>query len=150
MDNTTNTTGGAGGAGDPREELREQLQLMGKAAGDLLEQLVRVPATLAQIPMQALPGETAQHARNAANEGFAAVRTLLDSMSRGIDDLMRQQRERTAASGGASAGVSDPMAESGASARDVESGATTRLDGNGTGSGSDSGGGNTIRLDEEP
>ena len=153
MDNTTNTTGGAGGAGDPREELREQLQLMGKAAGDLLEQLVRVPATLAQIPMQALPGETAQHARNAANEGVAAVRTLLDGMARGSDDMMRQQRERAAGSGGAQsgAGVSDPMAAAGSAARDIETGATTKLGGNGAGTGSDSSsGGNTIRLDEEP
>ena len=148
MDNTTNTTGGAGGAGDPREELREQLQLMGKAAGDLLEQLVRVPATLAQIPMQALPGETAQHARNAANEGFAAVRTLLDGMARGIDDLMRQQRERMAATGSMHTGVSDPMAEAGSAARDVETGATTKLGSNGAGS--DTSGGSTIRLDEEP
>ena len=74
MDNT----GGSGTSGrDPREDLRDQLEVMGKAAGELLEQLVKVPVTLAQIPLQALPEDTATHARNAATEGFAAVRSLL-------------------------------------------------------------------------
>jgi hypothetical protein len=82
------------GATDPREELREQVQLMGKAAGDLLEQLVRLPATLAQIPLQALPEDTATHARNAATEGMKAVRALVEGISRGVDEMMRAQGER--------------------------------------------------------
>src|SRR5689334_23437272 len=107
MDNTTGTGSGGTGTGstDPREELREQLQMMGRAAGDLLEQLVKVPVTLAQIPMQALPEDTATHARNAANEGFAAVRSLLDTMTKGIDQMMRDQRERMSNMGSTRSGV---------------------------------------------
>ncbi|HUS14478.1 MAG TPA: hypothetical protein VM536_05590 [Chloroflexia bacterium] len=163
---TTPTSGGTGGA-DPREELREQLQLMGKAAQDLLEQLVRVPATLAQIPLQVLPEDTATHARNAASEGFAAVRTLVDTMSRGVDDLMKAQRERMNSQRNAGMGSTGTSMSS--TPDNDPAGATRSLDagsgyigGHGTGhgmSGSDHGadtgshdlnGGNTIRLDEEP
>ena len=97
-------TGGTG-ANDPREELRGQLEAMGKAAGQLLEQLVKVPATLAQIPMQALPEDAATHARNAATEGFAAVKTLLDTMAKGVDEVMKAQRERMANQGSTHTGV---------------------------------------------
>ncbi|HMA33027.1 MAG TPA: hypothetical protein VKY74_01000 [Chloroflexia bacterium] len=172
MDDKNKATGGRPGA-DPREELRDQLQVMGKAAGELLEQLVRVPATLAAIPLQALPEDTATHARNAASEGFAAVRSLVDGISRGVDEMIKAQRERTNPAGGAGTGASTPTADAGAklldttsSARDVETGATQHLGGHGAGAGSagtgsqgsaDSGsrdlGGepsHTIRLEEEP
>src|SRR5437764_1047183 len=109
------STGSGSGPTDPREELREQLQVMGKAAGELLEQLVKVPATLAQIPLQALPEDTSTHARNAANEGFAAVRTLLDGMSRGIDQLLKEQRERMANMGSTRTGVGGTSSSAGQS-----------------------------------
>ncbi|MGI8589013.1 MAG: hypothetical protein ACR2M0_15210 [Chloroflexia bacterium] len=137
---TTNTAGPTGPAGDPREELRAQLQTMGKAAGELLEQLVKVPATLAQIPLQAMPEETANHARNAANEGFAAVRTLLDGISRGLDDLMTAQRDRMSKSG--EAHTHTPPASYGSEAHGME-GDTTAHDTSLTN-------GSTTHLDEEP
>lgn len=157
------------GSADPREELRAQLQLMGKAAGDLLEQLVKVPATLAQIPLQVLPEDTATHARNAATEGFAAVRTLLDSMAHGIDEVMQSQRDRMAASGSTHTGVGDPRAPGSPAAgsdpshlgasgvdlsapHDLDPGATSFLGGHGVGGpeGNGTGSHNTVRLDEEP
>ncbi len=163
----------SGGAADPREELRAQLQLMGKAAGDLLEQLVRVPATLAQIPLQALPEDTATHARAAAAEGVKAVRTLVEGISRGIDELMRAQGERMdamknhAPTAGDFTPTSDvasaagaPPADAGAS-RDLEGAPTSYLGGHGTGSGPhgigladdgdsdlDGGAKHTVRLDD--
>jgi phage host-nuclease inhibitor protein Gam len=151
-------TGGTG-ANDPREELRSQLEAMGKAAGDLLEQLVKLPATLAQIPMQALPEDAATHARNAASEGFAAVKTLLDSMTKGVDEVIKAQRERMANQGSTHTGVggttgTSASASSGAEG-DVtgqEAGYTQRLDsGMSDTAGRDiNNGGNTVRLDEEP
>lgn len=164
-----------GGAADPREELREQLQLMGKAASDLLEQLVRVPATLAQIPLQALPGDTATHARNAANEGMKAVRTLVEGISRGVDELMRAQSERMdamkhqAPTAGDFTPNSDVASAAGAPPADAEAGhdldgaPTGHLGGHGSGSGlhgsgmseghsdSDPAGGpkHTVRLDDD-
>ena len=151
-------TGGARGT-DPREELRDQLEAMGKAAGQLLEQLVKVPATLAQIPMQALPEDAATHARNAATEGFAAVKTLLDTMAKGVDEVMKAQRERMANQGSTHTGVggttgTSASASSGAEG-DVtgqEAGYTQRLDSGMPDNGSRdvNNGGNTVRLDEEP
>jgi hypothetical protein len=152
---------------DPREELREELQMMGKAASELMEHLVRVPATLAQLPLQAFPEETATHARNAANEGFAAVRSLIDSMSRGIDEMIKTQRERSAqGKKGSSASSTGGMEDLGGSTRSLESGSASGYQGGkGTGAGpmggpadsasrdlgGDGGGGNpTIRLDESP
>ena len=38
--------------------IRDELEAMGHAAADLLEHLVRVPAALAQIPLQYLPEDT--------------------------------------------------------------------------------------------
>ena len=151
-------TGGARG-NDPREELRGQLEAMGKAAGDLLEQLVKLPATLAQIPMQALPEDTATHARNAATEGFAAVKTLLDTMAKGVDEVMKAQRERMANMGSTqtgAGGTTGPSASASSGAEgDVtgqEAGYTQRLDsGMSDTAGRDiNNGGNTVRLDEEP
>ena len=159
---TQQGTGATGtGANDPREELRGQLEAMGKAAGELLEQLVKVPATLAQIPMQALPEDAATHARNAASEGFAAVKTLLDSMAKGVDEVMKAQRERMANQGSTHTGVggttgTSASASSGAEG-DVtgqEAGYTQRLDSGMSDTSSrdvnNGGNGNTIRLDEEP
>jgi hypothetical protein len=151
-------TGGASGT-DPREELRQQLEAMGKAAGDLLEQLVKVPATLAQIPMQALPEDAATHARNAASEGFAAVKTLLDSMAKGVDEVMKAQRERMANAGSTHTGVGGTTGPSASAAGGAEgdvtgqeAGYTQRLDsGMSDTAGRDiNNGGNTVRLDEEP
>jgi hypothetical protein len=145
-------TGGASGA-DPREELRQQLEAMGKAAGDLLEQLVKVPATLAQIPMQALPEDAATHARNAASEGFAAVKTLLDSMAKGVDEVMKAQRERMANMGSTHTGVGGPTGTSaGSDVSGQDADYTQRLDsGMSDTAGRDiNNGGNTVRLDEEP
>ncbi len=132
---------------DPREELREQLQLMGKAASDLLEQLVRVPTTLAQIPLQALPEDTAQHARNAATEGMKAVRTLVEGISRGVDEMMRAQSERMDAMKNQPPAAGDyhahtdvasaagaPQADAGSS-RDLEGAPTSYLGGHGSGAG---------------
>lgn len=126
---------------DPREELRMQLQLMGQAAGDLIEQLVKVPATLAQIPLQVLPEETATHARNAATEGFAAVRTLLDSISKGVDEVLKAQRERMSSMGSTRTGVggvhdqaaSAPVQESGT--RELGAGGASYTGGHGSGAG---------------
>ncbi len=164
----------SGGATDPREELREQLQLMGKAAGDLLEQLVRVPATLAQIPLKALPEDTANHARNAANEGMKAVRTLVEGISRGVDELMRVQGERMDAMKNQAPTAGDftpnsdiasaagaPSADGGAS-RDLDGAPTGYLGGHGSGAGphgtgldegnsdseEDGGPKHTVRLDD--
>jgi hypothetical protein len=151
----TGATGAAGsggtGANDPREELRAQLEAMGKAAGELLEQLVRVPATLAQIPMQALPEDAATHARNAASEGFAAVKTLLDSMAKGVDEVMKAQRERMANMGSTHTGVGGSSGAEG-DVSGQEAGYTQRLDsGMPDTAGRDiNNGGNTVRLDEEP
>src|SRR4051812_27418817 len=89
----------------PQEELRSELEAMGRAAADLLDHLVRVPAALAQIPLQYLPEDTAGHARNAATEGFKAVKTLLDSISAQVDEMMAQQSRRS----GTQTGV-DPVA----------------------------------------
>jgi hypothetical protein len=165
--NTTTPSGGGTGA-DPREELREQLQLMGKAAQDLLEQLVRVPATLAQIPLQVLPEDTATHARNAASEGFSAVRSLVDSMSRGVDEMIKAQRERMNNQRGGLGSMGGGASGMSSSSETDPAGATRSLDagsmhsgGHGTGAGTsgmgsadagsrDLDGGNTIRLDEEP
>jgi hypothetical protein len=126
----------AGGT-DPREELRQQLELMGKAAGDLLEQLVRVPATLAQIPLQVLPEDTATHARNAATEGMKAVRTLVEGISRGVDEMMRAQGERMDAmrKQGPSAGDYTPNSDvaSAAGAPPAPTGGSHDLDGAPTG-----------------
>ena len=161
------------GAVDPREELREQLQLMGKAAGDLLEQLVRVPATLAQIPLQVLPEDTATHARNAAAEGMKAVRTLVEGISRGVDEMMRAQGERMdamrnqAPTAGDYTPNSDVASAAGApssdtASRDLDGAPTGYLGGHGSGSGphgsglaadgeSDLDGGpkHTVRLDDD-
>ena len=60
-----------------------------------MEHLVRVPAALAQIPLQYLPEDTASHARNAANEGFKAVRTLMDSISTQVDQIIADQSQRS-------------------------------------------------------
>lgn len=178
MDNKEGPRPASGGTGtDPREELREQLQVMGKAAGELLEQLVKVPATLAQIPLQALPEDTSTHARNAANEGFAAVRTLLDGMSRGIDQLMKEQRERMANMGSTRTGVGGTssttpppasgteshtraLGSGGAEAGSTGPTPTEYLGGHGPGAGPSgtgdaddthgAGGAHTIRLDDEP
>jgi hypothetical protein len=156
----TGATGTGGtGANDPREELRAQLEAMGKAAGDLLEQLVKVPATLAQIPMQALPEDAATHARNAASEGFAAVKTLLDSMAKGVDEVMKAQRERMANQGSTHTGVGGTTGASASSGAEgdvtgQEAGYTQRLDSGMSDTSSrdvnNGGNGNTIRLDEEP
>jgi hypothetical protein len=173
MDNTGGTTpgGGSGSASgqDPREELRAQLEVMGKAAGELLEQLVKVPGTLAQIPLQVLPEDTATHARNAATEGFAAVRSLLDVMTKGVDQVLRDQRERMANMGSTRTGVGGTSAPSEEPAADTQTRAldsgsaessspaaeqqTSYLGGHGTGAGPEgtggNGTGNTIRLDDE-
>lgn len=156
----TGASGAPGtGANDPREELRSQLEAMGKAAGDLLEQLVKLPATLAQIPMQALPEDAATHARNAASEGFAAVKTLLDSMTKGVDEVIKAQRERMANQGSTHTGVGGTTGTSASSGAEgdvtgQEAGYTQRLDSGMSDTSSrdvnNGGNGNTIRLDEEP
>ena len=90
---TNNTP--AGGQKPPKEELRDELQAMGQAAVDLMEHLVRVPAALAQIPLQYLPEDTADHARTAASEGFKAVQSLLNSLAREVDRVVADQTRRT-------------------------------------------------------
>ncbi len=96
MDTNNSPNTGAGGSDkQPQEELRDELQALGRAAADLLEHLVRVPAALAQIPLQYLPEDTAGHARNAATEGFKAVKTLIDSISSQVDEMMAQQSRRS-------------------------------------------------------
>ncbi len=160
MDNTQGPTGGRTGSGgqDPREELRDQIEVMGKAAGDLLEQLVKMPGTLAQIPLQALPEDTARHARNAASEGMAAVRTLLETMTRSIDQMMKEQRDRMAAmgssrtgTGGADASHTHAPPESAAGSGDTRAlnqEPPAGTGGHGAGSGPQ-GDGNTQRLDDQ-
>ena len=99
MDSNDETTGGAGSAGTggkrPQEEVRDELQAMGRAAADLLEHLIRVPAALAQIPLQMMPDDAATHARNAASEGFKAVKTLLDTITTQVDQAIADQNRRT-------------------------------------------------------
>src|SRR5215211_5272287 len=102
MDTNQGQTPGTGAGGNkPQEELRSELEAMGRAAAELLEHLVRVPATLAQIPLQYLPEDTANHARNAAAEGFKAVKTLVDSISSEVDRLVREQSQRSGTQTGA-------------------------------------------------
>jgi hypothetical protein len=102
MDTNNGSATGPGGANkQPKEELRDELEAMGRAAAELLDHLVRVPATLAQIPLQYLPEDTADHARNAASEGFKAVKTLLDSISAQVDEMMAQQSRRSGTQTGA-------------------------------------------------
>ena len=113
MDTNNNPTPGAGGSDkQPQEELRDELQAMGRAAADLLDHLVRVPAALAQIPLQYLPDDTAGHARNAATEGFKAVKTLLDSISAQVDEMMAQQSRRSSTQTGADATPADDTGHS--------------------------------------
>ena len=130
--NGQKTTGPDGTGKQPQEELRDELEAMGRAAAQLLDHLVKVPAALAQIPLQYLPEETATHARNAAAEGFQAVKTLLDTISTEVDRLMREQSQRT----GTRTGVGD-----------AAPGDTTRM--GGTGDAADSGPANTVRLDDD-
>jgi hypothetical protein len=129
----------------PQEELRDELEAMGRAAVDLMEHLVRVPAALAQIPLQYLPEDTATHARNAAAEGFQAVKTLLDTISTEVDRLMREQGQRT----GTRTGVGGETPSGGPTAGGEAMGGTgdtTRMGGSGaTGSGQQP----TVRLDDD-
>jgi hypothetical protein len=131
MDTNNGPTTGAGGSGkQPQEELRDELEAMGRAAAELLDHLVRVPAALAQIPLQYLPEDTAEHARNAATEGFKAVKTLLDSISTQVDEMMAQQSRRSGTQTGA--GTTPPTEPSSGDTRHSESNGagepTRRLD----------------------
>jgi hypothetical protein len=139
MDTNNGPTTGAGGSGkQPQEELRNELEAMGHAAADLLEHLVRVPAALAQIPLQYLPEDTAGHARNAATEGFKAVKTLIDTISAQVDEMMAQQSRRSGTQTGAG---TPPPAE-------PSSGETTHM-GGASGTNGSSTGEPTRRLDDE-
>jgi hypothetical protein len=150
---------GSGSGTDPREELREQLEAMGRAASDLLEHLVKVPATLAQIPLQALPEDTATHARNAATEGMRAVRTLVEGISRGVDQMMREQADRMKAQQGSAESyqATDVSSAAGAPPSDTAGAAdslTTRLGGEDTDlpgeHSTGDGPAHTVRLHDEP
>ncbi len=137
--NSTPNTGAGGSNKQPQEELRDELQAMGRAAADLLDHLVRVPAALAQIPLQYLPEDTAGHARNAATEGFKAVKTLLDSISAQVDEMMAQQSRRS----GTQTGV-DPTAPADTTPEETTPmGHTHAADSNGTSAGEP-----TRRLDD--
>ena len=137
MDMNEGQTGGTGGTGkQPQEELRDELEALGRAAVDLMEHLVRVPAALAQLPLQYLPEETAGHARNAATEGFQAVKSLLDTISSEVDRLMREQSQRTSTRTGVG--------------NDTPSGGST-MGGEAMGGTGDSGSGpqHTVHLDDD-
>ncbi|MBF6611797.1 MAG: hypothetical protein IVW55_01550 [Chloroflexi bacterium] len=69
----------------------------GIAAGmaDLLALAVKVPAALLQMPLNMLPPEAARHARTAAREGFLAVRSLLDALGDGIEDLLAEPDDQS-------------------------------------------------------
>jgi hypothetical protein len=136
MDTNQGQTPNAGGPDkQPQEELRSELEAMGRAAAELMDHLVKVPATLAQIPLQYLPDDTASHARNAAAEGFKAVKTLLDSISAQVDRLVTEQSNRASTR----TGVGTPSGD------DATGDETTRMGGS-TGS---SGPQNTVRLSDD-
>src|SRR4051812_44876243 len=108
----------------PQEELRSELEAMGHAAAELLDHLVKVPAALAQIPLQYLPEDTAGHARTAASEGFKAVKTLIDSISAEVDRMVREQSARSSTQTGAG---STPSGDTAATSGEATSGETTRM-----------------------
>ena len=139
-----NNTGGTGK--DPREELRDQLNLMGKAAGELLEQLVKVPATLAQIPLQVMPEDASSHARNAAREGFEAVRTILDAMAKGIEQVMKDTQARANSASSTTTPDADADTTPDTSSNGYSDTATTRIDSDSDDDGG-MGGTPTTRLD---
>ena len=123
MDTNNGSATGPGGADkQPKEELRDELEAMGRAAAELLDHLVKVPAALAQIPLQYLPEDTAGHARNAATEGFKAVKTLLDSISAQVDDMMAQQSRRSGTQTGAGPTSSSSSSSTSSSAPKESSG----------------------------
>ena len=139
MDTNNGQPTGTGG-NKPQEELRSELEAMGKAAAELLDHLVKVPAALAQIPLQYLPEDTASHARTAAAEGFQAVKSLVDSISTEVDRMVREQSKRASTRTGV--GGSPTASGEAPSASDE----TTRMDDSGsTGTGPQ----NTVRLPDD-